>query len=1112
MPNSVALLTTRLLGGAEIQIAGVPLALNDQKARALFFYLAATGRPHTRDHLATLLWSESSESNARHSLRSGLYHLRQALHARGAEGVLLGKSDLVSLQFGEDACDVTHFRRLLAIGSEGSLAEALPLYRGPFLQGFTLADAPLFDDWVRAEQAELAQDYLQTLQKLASWAEGRQAWSEAIGYLKRIVQVDPLAEEMQRWLLRLYVQTGAIGPALRQYRQFEVQLRQELDLAPSPETQAVIHEALITRRRTTHQTRAFGHLPAHFPQALSFTGRDELLNELLTLSRIAVAGRGIAILVQGEDGMGKSRLLDELAGSLSAGAPPWIVLKGSCSPFDDLLPYGPFLEAFQSADLGDLTDLLTESHNAAPDERGRFFWHVVRALSLLSRNAPLLLAIDDLHWATSSTLQLFGFLATRLRNLPMLLVGTVQRAEAIPALQRLVSNRRSDVHLLSLPPLSLEAVAGLLRSLGISPASVTMLAEWLHERSGGSPFILLEILAQLRAEALLLLVDGGWQLDMGRWLRWRATSTLPQTIHDLLAWRVANLSSDLRYLLEVLAVAEQPLPFALLNDFPGIQAERLLPMLDDLIARRLVTEAPGERFALPHHLLRETLVHHLSHLRQRVIHRQLAEALDRCPALQKDFPLRQIALHAVAGEDAGRARRYGLQVLDDLIQDGAGGETVDFLHHLHDLLAPTASPEELLRLTYALGRLHQLLGHLETAAYWHQQHLEIARAIPDLSAQATAHFEMGELALVSTDHREALSAAEAGLLLCRAFEGPLYGELAARGHRLLGAALAMEGSDLPAAEGHLQKAAAAHRRDDDLGNLCATLFELGNIAAQRGELARALEFYEEAASLASTAHNHYFRALARNNFAYHSLLLGRPDDARRAVAQGEKVAETYELFGAFLHLFSTRGEIHLYLGEWAAATEVFQRGLALAEELGNLERQAGYRAGLALAARGQNDFDRAIALLEEALTLITERGYWHLQTRILLWLAETMRLRRRLSEAESHLETALTMARGQGRVLLLIQGERLRARLLAARNDWAAANALFAQTLEHTISLGFALESARTQVAWGESLLRSPSTAQQGRTLLAEARKTLAARQAHAEVNALRVDRIESPE
>jgi DNA-binding SARP family transcriptional activator len=1092
-----------LLGRPEAQIAGVPLVLHDQKARALIYYLAATGRSHTRDQLASLLWSESLESNARHSLRSSLYHIRQVLHGKGAGDVLVGDGDMISLKLSEQDCDARHFRQLLAVGSESALLQAAALYGGPLLQGFTITDAPLFEEWVRTEESALQQSYLGALQRLAALAESREDWSGAITYIQKIVQLDPLSEDMQQKLIGLYLRTGAIGQALRHYRQFETELQQELGLTPSAETQALFSAALESRRDRTPQAKTKTRRSPHTPEALAFVGRETILKKLRVLSQASAAGQGITVLVQGENGIGKSRLLSELVNALSSGSSPWIILQGSCSPFDDLLSYGPFLEAFQNADLGDLSDLLAESHTVDANEQGRFLWRVLQALRTLARGAPLLLTIDDLQWANSSTLHLFSFLAMRLRNLPVLLVGTVQRAEALPALQRLVTlgRRRGDVHLVSLLPFTLENVIALTDGSGISSTPANTFVDWLYERSGGSPFILKEIIAQLRAEAILQPADNGLQLDVARWLRWRATCTLPETTHDLVAWRLANLSPYARSLLDILAVANQPLPLALLQEFPGLQDEHLVPILEDLVASGLLVEVAHDMFDLPHHLLREALVLPLSHLRQRVIHRQLAAILEKCPVLQKNFPLHQVALHAVTGEDIERARRYGLQVLDELAQDNANAQTADFLHHLHDLLAPTASTQEMLRLTHALGQVHQSLGQVQEATSWHQQHLELARKASNLSAQVTAHFELGELALVSNDYEEAATAARAGLAIAPA--NPQHMVFMARGHRLLGAALAMEGSDLLAAEHHLQGAVAAHRLNDNMSELCATLFELGNIAAQRGELTRALQLYEEAARTAEVAHVHYFLALAYNNLAYHNLLLGRLEVAQQALAKGTTLAETYEMFGALLHLTSTRGEISLYLGEWGVAAETFQHGLTLAEELGNLERQAGYRAGLALAARGQDKLEDATTLLEEALALITDRGYWHLRTRIQLWLAETLLQSGRLAEAELHLNEALTTAQAHGRVLLLLQGERMYARLLAVRGDWPGASARFAQALERASSLNLPLDIARTQAAWGEMTLRHAQASQNGHALLVRARKSFAAHGAQAELKAL---------
>lgn len=1105
MSNTPPRLTIRLLGAPEVQIDGSPLPLNHQKARALLYYLAATGRSHTRDHLAALFWSESPDREARHSLRSDLYRLRQALRLTDADAALIGDGDLILLRPTEYDCDVVRFRQLVAENGEPALSEAVALYRGPLLEGFALIDAPLFDDWVRFEESALSRSYLQALDRLASRAESRQAWSEAIGYVQQIVQLEPLSEEAQQRLIGLYMQNHAIGLALRQYQQFEATLKHELDAKPSAETQALVDQALQHRHEAVSDTETFLQSSTRPSPTLPFVGRDHLLIRLQAISRDPLISRGITILVQGEAGIGKTRLVDELADRLLTESPAWLVLQGSCSPFDDLLSYGPFLEAFQNAAAGDLTGLLIEPHASAPDARGRFFYQVLQALRALTRNGPLLLAIDDLQWANSSTLNLFGFLATRLRHVPVMLVGTVQNADAIPALQRLITlgRRHGELQLLTLTSLSLEAVTELLRASSPGSTSVTPLAEWLHERSNGSPFVLGEILSQLRTEGILIPVADGWRLDAGHWLRWRATFTLPETTHDLVAWRLVNLTSGARRVLDVLAVAGRPLPFALLRDFPDLQNDQLVQTLDDLISRRLIVETDNETYALPHHLLRETLVHRLSHIRRRMIHRQLAEALEARLTAQIDLPLRQIALHAVAGEDVDRARHYGLRVLDDLPQDYSAAETVGFFQQLHDLLAPTASREERLRLTQALGRLHYSLGHIEAATHWHRQNLEIAREADDPAAQATAYFEMSELALVTGDHLSAMTNAEAGLTICAdSTASDLVGQ-AGRGHRLLGAAMAMEGSDLLGAEDHLRQALDAQRPANNQSDLCATLFELGNVAAQRGELIRALESYSEAAHTAEAGRVYYYLALAHNNLAYHHLLLGQLEAARRSAEQGLKLAETYEMLGVLLYLYSTQGEIHLYQAEWTEATELFQRGLSLAEELNHLERQAGYRAGLACAARGQNDLNQATALLEESLALIAGQGYWHLRARIQIWLAEILLQCERVSEAGLYLEAALVTARQHGRALLSIQAERLQAQLLAAQGDLSSANALFAEVLHQAKDLDLDLEAARTQAAWGEAALRYAPTPDQGYPLLTEARAVFAAHDARADLDVI---------
>jgi DNA-binding SARP family transcriptional activator len=1096
-PNRLRIL---VLGTPEIIVSRIPIYLNHQKAQALLYYLAATGRQFTREHLAALLWTEASESGALHSLRSSLYHLRQGLRSSGIESVLFSEGDWLGLQSGFYECDLSEFSQLAAANDQSALVKAVSLYRGPLLQGFSMSDASAFDGWLQGEETHQARVFMEALSRLAGWAEERQEWPAAIDTLQRLWEIDPLDDAVVQRLMRACLNQGEIGLALRHYRRFEALLRQQLSLEPSADTRTLLYDALRQQRSSISTPVAAALAAPSGPVLLPLTGRERLLDQLIDISRSIQTGRGSTVLIEGEAGIGKTRLIDEFTSRLLVGQAPWRLLQGACSPFDELLSYGPFLEAFATASAGEPTDLPVELDPSLPDTRGRFSWRVLQTIRSLTHNLPLLLIIEDLQWANSSSLNLFGFLSMRLQRLPVLLVGSVQHADSIPALQRLVAlgRRHGDLHLLPLTPLNQDGIISILRASSVEPASMELLAEWLYMRSTGSPFLLTEILAQLRKEGLLQVFQDGWRLDISRWWQWRRTFELPETTHDLVAWRLADLSQESRHLLDVLAVAGQPLGAAVLSSMPGFTFDHFNSLLADLSGRRLLMEMPGGRLTLPHHLLRETLLHRLSSLQQRAIHRQLAEALEAHMSWNETAALHQFALHAVAGEDIGRARRYGLTVLPELPQAYMGADTLEFVHHLHDLLAPSASPAEMVLLTHSLGSLHLSLGHLETALQWLAKCLEWARKVRDPLAQAEAHFQISEVALAAVDYRKAMGSARQGLaVIDMASSDPSAPKrlsmLVGRGQRLLGAAFAMEGRDLAAAGKHLHEAVTALRQGGNLGDLCAGLFELGNIAAQRGELQAALTFYDESARTAEAGNSHYYLALARNNYAYHSLLLGQVDQAEKVAVQGVKAAETHDLLAALLHLYSTRGEIHLYLAEWDKADESFHRGLAIAEDLGSLERKAGYHAGQALTARGRGDLTKAASLLEEALAMISEAGYWHLRTRLQLWLAETFFALGRFNESEGVLQVALQIAREHRRTLLLVQGERLQAGLLARSGDWVAAEQLFIHTFKAASGLELDLEKARVQAAWGNAALLFPSQRESALNHIKEARSTFQA-------------------
>jgi DNA-binding SARP family transcriptional activator len=223
--------------GAPRAVAGQRSIVTDtRKATALLAYLAVSEQPQRRAVLAALLWPEADEQKARGALRRTLSVLRSALRDRWLEA----EGETIDLDRASVVVDVVEFRRAIR---EGRLADAVGLYAGDFLAGFSLRDSPAFDDWQAAEADALRSDYGEALTRLAAAAERGGDVAAAIGHTRRRLALDPLREPAHRELMRLLARSGDRTAALRQYREVVRLLDQELGVTPAAETRG-LHDAI----------------------------------------------------------------------------------------------------------------------------------------------------------------------------------------------------------------------------------------------------------------------------------------------------------------------------------------------------------------------------------------------------------------------------------------------------------------------------------------------------------------------------------------------------------------------------------------------------------------------------------------------------------------------------------------------------------------------------------------------------------------------------------------------------------------------------------------------------------------------------------------------------
>jgi TolB-like protein len=231
-------LQLRLLGGFEARSgSGATVDIGAKKTRALFAYLAlSAGRAHPREKLATLLWSHRGDKQAYSSLRQALVELGRAFDTIQVSP-LIKRQDTIAIDPAAVEVDATMFERLAAGNDLEDLRKAARLYGGDLLDGIGVRD-PVFEEWLLTERQRVRNLALTALRRLLAAERGQRA----VAVAQRLLTLDPLQEESHRALMRLHAEAGEIGLALRQYEFCREILNRELNVAPSPETEALRRE------------------------------------------------------------------------------------------------------------------------------------------------------------------------------------------------------------------------------------------------------------------------------------------------------------------------------------------------------------------------------------------------------------------------------------------------------------------------------------------------------------------------------------------------------------------------------------------------------------------------------------------------------------------------------------------------------------------------------------------------------------------------------------------------------------------------------------------------------------------------------------------------------
>ena len=411
---------------------------------------------------------------------------------------------------------------------------------------------------------------------------------------------------------------------------------------------------------------------ASSPMTAPFIGRERVMGELHGLLEESIAGHGRFALITGEAGIGKTRTAEQLATiARERGAR---VLIGRCHEGEGTPPYWPWVQILRTAvaeadqallpsqlgaRAGDVAHLVGELRErfgapqplqASDSEEARFrlFDSVTTFLSELARERPLVLILDDLHWADEATLLLLRFLARELRALPLLLLSTSREVDSRGAspTASLLSSLAGETHArrVYLQGLSRTQVGELAAALTreLDPP----LLQELYRLSAGNPFFVKEVARLLDAEATS---RGDWHLE------------LPARVREVVGLRAQAVSEQTRRVLTVAAVIGNDFGMGVLEAVCGLPRPDLLSKIDEAIAARIVERASEDgqsgHYRFSHALIRESLYGAIAETERVALHARVGEAMERLLGVEVDDHLPELAHHALQAAPGGNVER-----------------------------------------------------------------------------------------------------------------------------------------------------------------------------------------------------------------------------------------------------------------------------------------------------------------------------------------------------------------------------------------------------------------------------------------------------------------------
>ena len=740
--------------------------------------------------------------------------------------------------------------------------------------------------------------------------------------------------------------------------------------------------------------------PRHAASATApLTGRAKELAALSAALHEADGGRGATVILSGESGIGKTRLataLVELA--MKRG---FTIAVGRAYPVEAGVPYAVFSDALLpvlrtlepsvlslltrggNAELMQLFPALATNERAAtttprgdPTElKARLLWNFTQFLSRFAAKRPLLLVLENLQWADSSSLELLHFVARQIGSERILLIGTYNDADprAADPQSTLRSMESSLVALgaarsIHLSPLDAGATLELVRR--VIPGNGTdarELADLVYQRTRGNPFFVEETVKAL-VEAAATRTREASADDL-------RSLELPRTIRDAVLARLASLSPEARRLADVAAVIGTRASHDALAFVSQLDENVLLSALDELRRARVLSErseAGAIVYDFSHPLLQETLYTELGLARARALHASVAESLEAFYGDAVSVHVDELAFHYVRADTrrlAEKAVRYLRAAGMHAMAKHANREAADYLTAAHDLLERSvtdgAQEEQLVEIAQELARARQRLGEYDSAlALWERAAADAARRGMH-SRLSTIRRNMGMASFWSGRHEAALAHYDAAVAAAVAADEP-----AVEARTLIAKGICLQGlGRRDEAETAVHRALEIAQKLGDAGLLARAHRALLLLYVWTGPPEEARKHGERAIALAEQSGQRGVAWSAHWALAMLAGLTAHVQDVSRHLSEAQRLAD--ELRSPLLRVWTAEVaiEYHAGIGDWDTAVSLAERTVSVARALGQRTLVPRVLVWLGLLYFGRGEVERGKMCVDEAWEL-----------------------------------------------------------------------------------------------------------------------------------------------